>query len=388
MVTKKIPVLVSQIIVVTIAFYTAISMLSISILKDTMPIIGIIYNLSTVVFYFVTLLTLSIFYLNRRNLLLIYLLTVFLIINMFLSKNIFVMDIYVVSLATYLVGSNKAIKTMFYAQLITLVIIISLALIGFLPNQISMRMSDGVIRYSLGFINPNDVAHYCYAVIFKWLFIFWDRVKIYQLAVISILMLFIFNMTDSRATEYIFYASIVAIISGLIFRKTTYQLSRRFSRRYLLLLLIVLPTVTLILVSFYNPFSMQWFELDRLFSTRISQSNNFLNQYGISIIGQKLLLIGSSRAYLLGLKPLVLDSGYMSLWIKSGIIVLLLFIYSNFWSLKNYKKKNVYPLLVLVVTLLFEGIMNSSMISWQINFAMLFIGSRIVKGVSKEENVI
>lgn len=385
MTRRKIPILIVKMMTISIAFYSIISMLSISILKDIFPAIGRIYNFSTIAFYFVTLLTISLFCLNKKNLIFIYLVTVFLTVNLFLSKNIFIMDIYVMSLATYLVGIDKAIKTMFYAQLFTLSVIILSALIGFLPNQVSMRMSDGAVRYSLGFINPNDVAHYCYAVIFKWLFIFWHKVKVYQLALILLPMLFIFSRTDSRSTEHIFYAAIIVIVVGILFRERTYHFSRLFSKRYLLPLIIILAIITLILVSFYNPMSIQWYELDRLFSTRISQSSNFLNQYGVSIVGQKLLLIGSSKAYLLGLKPLVLDSGFMSLWIKSGVIVLLLFIYANFWSLKNYTKKNLYPLIILVGTLLFEGIINSSMISWQINFVMLFVGARIIGNIPKKE---
>lgn len=89
---------------------------------------------------------------------------------------------------------------------------------------------------------------------------------------------------------------------------------------------------------------------------RFSYASQCLNEYGISIFGQKIELISSISAEELGVNALILDNAYMLMMVQCGIVFFLIVMYGYFLVVKKSIGENNYKVAAIIAIYFICGI--------------------------------
>ena len=135
---------------------------------------------------------------------------------------------------------------------------------------------------------------------------------------------FLYYFTDSRT------AMVLAVVLAVFMMAVRYLPAKVLSSRILKVLLIgsvlIIAAFTLALCVLYDP-SVAWMaKLDSLFSGRLHLAHNCINDFGVTVFGQKVTLGGGSNynrytgKWVTGSSAHILDDAYARALIQCGIV--------------------------------------------------------------------
>ena len=117
-------------------------------------------------------------------------------------------------------------------------------------------------------------------------------------------------------------------------------------KKILMFLPIILLVISFILGVTYNKNNKLMNKFNVVLSGRLSSSNNFLKDYKLNLLGNKISLVGTRQAKQSNIDVRILDMGYIHLGVRYGIIILCLFIYVltyiQYYSIKNKDYKTLF----------------------------------------------
>lgn len=210
------------------------------------------------------------------------------------------------------------------------IVVFASVVFGFNNNVISMWRIDGVVnRQSLGFSNPNAALISLVAPIFSGIGYFVYKQSRIGLLGLLIIVLFVFEKTQSRTSSWVIVSIIVAMFITL---KNGLKPVNRF-----------LKGITLVMPFLFLAFSM-WlmFKNPDFFNIYLSGRpnlyHNFYQQYGIHLLGQS------------ELENAMFDNSYLQALLSKGLLFLVLFLFINI--------RNIYIVrrVPLVAWMLFGGL--------------------------------
>ena len=266
-------------------------------------------------------------------------------------------------------------KTVNYAYRILSIVIpavIILSFVNIIPDVVTYR--GDIERHSLGFMHPNQLG----LVVFQWIlcrvYLFWEKLKLIDILLLGILGFAIKRVTDSyTATASII---ILSLLVGVVKLLEYYQ--KHFSALLVnvfsftsLCLMILSVVLTYIDVNRYEILKL----LDILLSRRFTHGHRVYSIYGSSLLGQRVYVtaadLSNHREIKSNFSRLFLDSAYATLWLRYGLVVLILFIVSYFIL---YRKVAMPPsLLIILFVYSVYGIMEHSLFQLRHNiFLLLF----------------
>jgi hypothetical protein len=261
---------------------------------------------------------------------------------------------------------NKTVHMIYKILLITTLLVILLYLIGFIPEYTMYR--NGVVRHSMGFSHPNQLALRVFQFIACHCYLRWEKFDFKDVIIISMLALFIIKTTYSQTA----FVCIILLIILTVFTKfaNTYLRGSNVLLGNIYWLASIFAMIISILFSIIDVKKYTLLnKLDQLASIRFSAAHKVYEIYGISLLGQR-IFISEEERLLVGInEKLYLDSSYCTLLIRFGVLSFLIFVIAYFYTF--YKFKNIPVMAVIFFTYSVYGIMEQNLISLMHNVFIL-----------------
>lgn len=250
-----------------------------------------------------------------------------------------------------------------------------LCLMGLLPDASNYRF--GILRHAMGFNHPNYFGMKIFQFSACYVYLHWNTLKkrdvLWGVLTITLLYYVPHSVTSILCTAGLFMLTIV----GRLLEKYKETLLEIFKTTLVILVFVcVIATVVITLYGMASPVCQA---LDAWMSYRLSYANRIYAVYGISLWGQKI-----NSSYLL-------DSGYMDLILRSGILIYLMFFAGYIRNMVYHRKFTA--LYILLCTFALYGIMEYGVYLIARNIFLLSFadvlyserGSRLVKNCSKAD---
>ena len=304
-----------------------------STLKDIMGIsMNKISDIITWIVFF--LLLVQILFLqtySKRELFLIAGITFPIVLATVLSGHRTIMSAWMFIVAAKNVEFKQIIHTAYKILLIMIPIIFLLCLAGIIDNRILMRGS--VRRYSLGFSHPNQLGLRIFQLAACHCYVDKDKLGKWNYVIIFLLTVFLVRIPNSQAAY---------ITMGMfLFMLLTYKYIVRNKAMYIDLfkkcMLFGTFCLSLFSVIFSGINTNKYYilaKLDSWLSSRFSVCHKVWSLYGVSFFGQRIYVTEDERR-LVGIKnPLWLDNAYVSILLRYGILVFLIFCFGYLYLIK------------------------------------------------------
>ena len=248
-------------------------------------------------------------------------------------------------------------------QFISILLILILFKMNIIPERVSERL--GIIRHSFGFNHPGHLPTFCLFIFMGATYLIKDRFKLYMFIPMITIMIVLNKLTDGRTSFFCF----------IIFC-TLYVFNRYFDLSKIINFLnVFLPSFFVLLSVYITRFMTRnkiYYELDLLLSGRFSFMNYFYNNYGISILGQKLNIFTTYESELnVGVTTQVLDNLYLGLLIKYGLLFCVIFLLFLFFLERCLYSKKEYTLMIILLVVLVYSLISNIAPLVELNFIFI-----------------
>jgi oligosaccharide repeat unit polymerase wzy len=218
---------------------------------------------------------------------------------------------------------------------------------GFIENLLFYRSGDGV-RQAFGFNHPNTLGMFVYAITINLLNIMnKSRYSLLKYTVLLIFNLYFYYISDSRTASFISLGTIIIIIVlGFI------NLDNKIMNNKLIIGGILSFILAIVGLSTYFSFVDNYTELNKLFTNRLYSSYMFITEFGFNLLGDEIPGVLNTPT-----GEVIIDSGYINLILRKGIVFTIIFFMAIFNRIWNNKFTNKEGILILSVfcTLMFES---------------------------------
>ena len=287
------------------------------------------------------------------------------------------------------VNFRKVVKVTLFANALGVGITLLMAITGLIEANAVSRVYDGtrvVMRFSLGFSQPNYLGSHLFVICLCIAFIWFKKMSTRASITLVILDIFIYLTCYSR-TNCVLIISILFI--SAIANKT--DVIRLNGHNIIEKILVILPIAILVSIVvctiFYND---NWLgTLNKLMSNRLLYSHEYFNNYGFSLLGQPVDFSEiTTRAY-------TIDCAYIYLAIRFGVVLAFLFPYMYTKICQRAIQMNRLDIAVLIVTVALWGISETYYFRVQYNFSLILMGmflftdcDQLLKGEINSSNEI
>lgn len=261
-------------------------------------------------------------------------------VSTLLSGSVRVMGTWMFIVAFKYTDLDEIVSMAYRILRIMLPVIVFLCLIGLLPDASNYRFE--ILRHSMGFNHPNYFGMKIFQFSACYVYLHWHSLKRRDLFRGVMVIAFLYWVPHSVTSILCTAVLILLTAVGRFLEKDNKALMKSFKTALLISAFVCIAATVLITVYGMNLPVCQ--ELDAWMSYRLSYANRIYGVYGISFWGQKI-----SSSYLL-------DSGYMDLTLRSGLLIYLMF-FAGYIVNMVYHKKNT-ALYILLCTFAFYGIME------------------------------
>lgn len=260
--------------------------------------------------------------------------------------------------------------------------VISLCMVGFLDNYTAI--SESQIKQSLGFTHPNKFSCIAFTILVEWIYVRFEKIKIYEWVLIAIGCYYIKSIGASRTTLYVFMLIYVLFILAKIKPELFYS--------RIVKLLFVLITPFMAFLSFFTTYlyskgNIYMYVLDNLLTHRIQFQAQFLEKYAIKLFGQNIVLTATRTSTYYGTERAILDNAYIRCVLMYGMIFFVML--CALYSILMYQFLNRRRVELAIFSLFFVlyAFGESYMLSTLYNVTLLcFLGINQMGIVQKEEN--
>lgn len=289
------------------------------------------------------------------------------------------------------INDIEIVKSILYAQVIGVIIVVILALSGTIPNEVSFRASTSAIRYAMGFTHPNLFAAKILQICLLYVYLRYHDLKKLDYVLLAIGMIITKIVTDSRTVSFLIMCLIVLLFITIHIRERPWLLKAGY-RKILILKQIPLVVrgmiISVVIFSIYAAIYYNYSDwlkyLNRLWSTRIQLMNAYYSAYKISLFGEHIVISNNpdvSYQY-------TVDNAYIYTIIRYGFVYLVLLIIGYMKLTKYASKQNNNALLVIILIYTVYGLLETYFCRVSYNFTLLLF-SQIIwsrKAVMQTEN--
>lgn len=278
---------------------------------------------------------------------------------LFFNGKLLLLILFVLVISSYKTDISSLIKNHIYALTLGLLIVVLSSLIGILDTLGVYKQFDNItgflfkkdnMRYAFGFVNSNIIPITC---LYLYLYVILTKRDTYQWYYDIVAVLFnyvVFLLCGSRVCIMLVFLA-VALRWFIVTKKK--QFIRLLVPVTLLILAgclfcsIVLPGSSLYSTSVVAA-------IDKLLTARITIIRNVLSRYPITLFGYGEVSIDNSVDYL------VMDNGYVALFVMRGMIIGLIFMFFLLIMIRDARKnKNPYFLLFITIMIIANIVDNS-----------------------------
>lgn len=264
------------------------------------------------------------------------------------------------------VSLNKSLKFTFYVTLAGCLLLVLLSVTGIFGNTYIIDDGDRGIRYCFGLGHPNALYCMFWALVTLGIYLYWEKMKLWNYGLIMLAGILLFLLTDSRTGIMILLFTLSLSLLLAYGRKI-----RDIPFLYAAAVVIFIACVGLsVWFACYEPYKGPFYPYDHYFTGRIT-SMNTLEGGGGMLRNWRLFSRPENTKYF--------DLGYIRLFYWYGIIpgAIYVILYGMLmW--RCYKKKN-YMGFMMVFSFALYTMVEAHFISVYLgrNYALFLLGSYI-----------
>lgn len=306
---------------------------------------------------------------KKKEILAMLVVTFVFMMSHYVSRYDFLVDLLILILGAYRVNFRNILKTYIAVWSVLLVVTIIGAMTGLAENLVYYQGEGGErVRMALGICYPTDLAAYVVFLMFAYVCVRDEYITYLEIGVMAALAGTVYYITDAR-TDFIVMEMLVVIV----------LLAKKFKKQFLVItekkrtmnICVIFPIVMCLFVwllsanfSFDNNILVT---LDEKMSSRLSLGNWTLRDYTPNAFGQYVYEKGAGGSTEYSDFYFFIDSSYLSIGIKYGIVFLIMI----WWNLaeiikKIWNKKTCY-MLICVMMILIQSVMEHHYIQYWFN---------------------
>lgn len=245
---------------------------------------------------------------------------------------------------------DKFLKYDLYIRALSLILVFLLFITGFSSDTVLYR--DSIIRHSWGFYHPNTLGTLVFVIAAEFLYLKFREIKLWDGIILSILIVFIYVVPNSRTAVY---SLLFMVIFIFINSKKSW-----FENRIVKMLAIASPFlftfISYSIVKFVDVGSQYYSTLNKFMSGRVRLYKNLWDLYSPTLFGQRIIELENEFSKNYGSLQMYLDNAYLSLLLRYGLAMTFFFLLFFARIIKNAIKENKYEIAILVLTFLVYGL--------------------------------
>lgn len=270
--------------------------------------------------------------------------------------------------------------------LIMIPIIILLSLSGIIDNRIMMRGS--ILRYSLGFSHPNQLGLRIFQLVAGYCYIHKDKVGKWNYTLVFLATIFLIKVPNSQAA----YITMGTLLFMLLIYRYIIEKKKIYMELYKRCILWGTFCLGLFSILFSSIDISNYYILARLdswLSSRFSVCHKVWSLYGVSFFGQRIYVTENERK-LVGIKyPLWLDNAYVSILLRYGILVFLIFCIGYLCLIKAVKMQKDGILAIILFLYALYGTIETGLYMITHNIFLIAFSSLLYrKPLRSEDNLL
>lgn len=265
-------------------------------------------------------------------------------------------------------------KISYYVELVMTLLVIYLFMSGVIYEYTLYRGS--VLRHSLGFTHPNQLGIRIFLLVVCRCYIRRKKFNFIDCGITIAAAYFVYRVANSKTSYYAL--TILAVI--MIFHALMGKLGGNFDKwSNFLIAAAIISNISSLLFSLKDIRKIGVInKFDRIMSRRFSQCYRTFKYYGIKLFGQDVQLIvnrpGVGKHY-----HFWLDNAYMSILLRYGPIVFIMFTVLYVCTMIMLKRMQQYVLVEILCLYAIYGIMENNFYSMSQNLFLLLLSYPIYR---------
>ena len=295
---------------------------------------------------------------KKSELIIILVITVPVIVSTVLSGNRILLSAWMFIVAAKNNSLEKIILIAYRILLIMIPIVICLCIFGVIEDYTIMRGS--VQRFSLGFSHPNQLGLRVFQLTLCHCYVNKNKLGALNYCYIILATIFAFIIPNSQTT----YISLIVFLLLLLIYKyieNQRQLILKIYARILLIGALLLNILSIILSYIDVNKNIILSQIDKWMSARFSLCHRVWLIYGWSFWGSRIYVTEEERKLVGITRHLWLDNAYVSILLRYGVVIFLVFSVFYLCLIKNMAVRKEYVLVTILFLYSLYGIMENGL---------------------------
>lgn len=278
------------------------------------------------------------------------------------------MEFALIAIAAKDVSARQLVKVFSLIKAVAIVLTLALFAVKVLPTIYYENTND--VNNTFGFCHRNVLGANMYVLCLSWFWLRYRKLCKWDYIAWGVLSIATYLLADSRTTLLM-----MVMIIGLFFLlrwKETVILDWPHLRKVLLGFFLALFLISLICTIYYKRWNVFWEFVDKIFTKRLRFAHNCLDEYGLSLFGQRIQFVSTLQAQLESdVDRLILDNAYMRVLLYNGIIPCLIALTVYLKSLNRAWKKKSGAMMAALLIMAVCGFSERFMLDVHYNFPLL-----------------
>lgn len=313
---------------------------------------------------------------TRREIFLIAGITVPVALAAFLSGNRPLLSAWMFIVAAKNEDPDRIIGIAYKILLILVPAVIAMRFFGLLEDN-TLFMRD-IQRFSLGFAHPNTLGVRVLQLIICRFYLHRRQIRAWDYLFAVLAVVFVYKIPNSQTVciclllfmvLLLFYKCIGRLCPGRMVLYAKSMLAGAFA-----------VNIFSIILSFMDVMANSVLaKIDQWMTCRFSCGHRVLTLYGISFLGRKIYVSDEERELAGIAEKLWLDNAYMSILLRQGVLVFLIFSVGYLWLMKYMAVQKRYVLLFILFLFSVYGIMEAGMYTLGQNVFLIFFADLLYR---------
>lgn len=295
---------------------------------------------------------------TKKELIVIAVITLPIVVATVLSGQRTMMSAWMFVVASKNTELDHVIRTAYKILLIMVPVIILLCLSGFIENGVLMRGS--VLRYSLGFSHPNQLGLRVFQLVACHCYVHKDNLNKLNYVFVFLATVFLVMVPNSQAA-YITTGTLLFMLFLCRYIMDHKPIYMKLYERCILFGAFCLNLFSIIFSGINVSENFFLARLDSWLSSRFSVCHKVWVMYGVSFFGQRIYVTEEERR-LVGIKSaLWLDNAYVSILLRYGILVFMIFSICYLYLIKVVEMQKNDVLVIILFLYALYGTIESGL---------------------------
>lgn len=281
--------------------------------------------------------------------------------------------ILIVTLAGYHQDYKKILKMSFWVYFVLFLLTLILGFAGVIPDYVSDLLTRE--RNFFGFTWATIPQTYIFFITMLYVCVREEKVTYGELIILALIGFIFFRYTDARFVYLIDLLFLMIVFLLKLFRIRSIR--NGALQKIILCLPVVIGVLTIATYYMYDADSAFWQEINRILTSRMSLGSGVLSQYGISFLGQHIVLKGHNVNSITLDNSLYnyVDSSYLQITLLYGVAGMGLILGGITYLVWKCLKEDKMYLLTSIFCILLLSVTEDSLLKMGFNVFVLIFAS-------------